>query len=314
MGAGAPAFSIQMHPFFLEMATLGDGSDPRWDPLKAACSETGTSCCAGFNLREGRAIWIAQILINSSGEVEWVRRKLKPTHAERSVYADGDGSDFKVTEVEGVGRVGALNCWEHLQPLSKFVQFSKNEEFHVGAWPNFGVCYKAATALSMECNMAASQTYALEGQCFFIACSNVVTEKYSQKLSELIGMLPQDGIKADPEDPESRFAVPPAIDPVAMGLMDMMVAPDVGGVAAIFSPDGGRMTKPTDPKAEVFVYADCVRAALNAASAAADPTGHYYRGDVYHVVLNTSRRQGNSHAVREVNEGTDAPGNSTKII
>ena len=67
---------------------------------------------------------------------------MQVVHAERTVYADGDGSDFYVTDVAGVGRVGALNCWEHLAPLSNFVQLSKNEEFHVGAWPNLGVCDK----------------------------------------------------------------------------------------------------------------------------------------------------------------------------
>jgi aliphatic nitrilase len=314
--AGVPAFSIQMHPFFLELATLGGASDPRWEPLKLACRESGVACCAGFNLKEDRAIWIAQILINGAGEIEWVRRKLKPTHAERTVYADGDGSDFYVTDVEGVGRVGALNCWEHLAPLSKFVQFSKDEEFHVGAWPNFGVCNKTATALSMEVNMAASQTYAVEGSCFFIACSSTLTEKYAAKLKELIGMLPTEGIKAFPDDPDSRYALPPAINPVEMGMLDLFVTPDVGAVAAVFGPDGGRMTAPTDPKEDVIVYADCPRAGLLASKATVDPTGHYYRGDVYHVVMDTTRRQGSERAVREVNDDctTNSSANNTEVI
>jgi nitrilase len=34
-----------------------------------------------------------------------------------------------------VGRVGALSCWEHMQPLLKYHTMSLREQIHVAAWP-----------------------------------------------------------------------------------------------------------------------------------------------------------------------------------
>jgi nitrilase len=64
------------------------------------------------------------------------RRKLKPTHMERTVFGDANGSSLNnVAELEGVGRVGALACWEHMQPLLKYHTISLHEQIHVAAWP-----------------------------------------------------------------------------------------------------------------------------------------------------------------------------------
>ena len=58
----------------------------------------------------------------------------------------------------------------------------------------------------------------------------------------------------------------------------MFVASDVVAVAAVFGPDGGRMTAPTGPKDDMIVYSDCPRVGPFASEACADPSGHYYRG------------------------------------
>src|SRR6202035_255719 len=67
------------------------------------------------------------------GETIAKRRKLRPTHAERTVFGEGDGSDLAVHDRADVGRLGALCCWEHLQPLSKYAMYAQNEQVHVGA-------------------------------------------------------------------------------------------------------------------------------------------------------------------------------------
>ena len=90
------------------------------------------------------------------------------------------------------------------------------------------------------------------------------------------------------------------------------------------------MTAPTDPKDNVIVYDDYPRAGLLAFTACADPTGHYYRGlhlknmsdaesclvlgDVYHVVLDTTRRQGSGQAAREVNDDCTANGSVSNTM
>lgn len=32
-------------------------------------------------------------------------------------------------------KVGALSCWEHIQPLLKYHTYLQGEEIHVSAWP-----------------------------------------------------------------------------------------------------------------------------------------------------------------------------------
>ena len=78
---------------------------------------------------------MGQWLIGPDGETIAKRRKLRPTHAERTVFGEGDGSDLAVHDRADVGRLGALCCWEHLQPLSKYAMYAQNEQVHVGAWP-----------------------------------------------------------------------------------------------------------------------------------------------------------------------------------
>ena len=90
-------------------------------------------------------------------------------HSERrTVFGEGDGSDMTVKDTN-IGRVGALCCWEHLQPLNKYAMYSQNEQIHVAAWPSFSLYKGAAYALGAELNTSASQMYAAEGQCFVIA-------------------------------------------------------------------------------------------------------------------------------------------------
>ena len=90
----------------------------------------------GFSENDNNSLYIAQCTISSAGEIIMKRRKLKPTHMERTVFGDAGGQSLNnVVEVEGVGKVGALACWEHMQPLLKYHTMSLNEEIHVAAWP-----------------------------------------------------------------------------------------------------------------------------------------------------------------------------------
>ena len=63
--------------------------------------------------RQAGSLYIAQWIIYENGETVAQRRKLKPTHVERTVFGEGDGSDLSVWETS-LGRIGALCCWEHL--------------------------------------------------------------------------------------------------------------------------------------------------------------------------------------------------------
>lgn len=90
----------------------------------------------GFSERDGSSVYIAQALIDESGKIAMRRRKMKPTHMERTIFGDASGECLaRVVPLPEVGRVGGLSCWEHIQPLLKYYTFSQNEDIHVAAWP-----------------------------------------------------------------------------------------------------------------------------------------------------------------------------------
>jgi nitrilase len=102
----------------------------------AAARTARIAVVLGFSENDHNSLYLAQCIISASGAIVMKRRKLKPTHMERTVFGDGDGASLNnVADVDGVGRVGALNCWEHMQPLLKYHTNSLHEQIHIAAWP-----------------------------------------------------------------------------------------------------------------------------------------------------------------------------------
>lgn len=90
----------------------------------------------GFSENYKGSLYISQAIINAEGSIEVLRRKLKATHMERTIFGDASGSSLhNVVELPDVGRVGALACWEHTQPLLKYHTYHQRESIHVAAWP-----------------------------------------------------------------------------------------------------------------------------------------------------------------------------------
>lgn len=107
--------------------------------MKRICDEARDNKIAvvlGFSEDDNNSLYISQCIISKAGEVVLKRRKLKPTHMERTVFGDGSGGALSnVADIEGVGKVGALSCWEHIQPLLKYHTTGLREQVHVAAWP-----------------------------------------------------------------------------------------------------------------------------------------------------------------------------------
>jgi hypothetical protein len=102
----------------------------------AAARKSSIAVVLGFSENDHNSLYIAQCTISPSGAVVMKRRKFKPTHMERTVYGDAGGSSLNnVNNIDAVGRVGALSCWEHMQPLLKYHTISLHEEVHVAGWP-----------------------------------------------------------------------------------------------------------------------------------------------------------------------------------
>ena len=206
----------------------------------------------GLSERDAASLYIGQWLIGPDGETIARRRKLKPTHVERTVYGEGDGRDLAIFDT-ALGRVGALCCWEHLQPLSKYAMYAQNEQVHIAAWPSFSV-YADAHQLSAEVNNAVTLTYAVEGGCFVVAPTAVVSR-------QMIDILCTDDSKK--------------------GLLR-----EGGGGARIYSPDGRVLSQDIAPTEEGIVYGEIDIGLISLAKMATDPAGHYARPDVTQLILN----------------------------
>ena len=176
---------------------------------------------------------------------------------ERTIFGEGDGSDFFVRETP-LGRIGALCCWEHLNPLDKFAMYSQNEQVHVGAWPGFALYAGKAFALGPEINTSVSQVYAAEGQCFVLAASTLVTP-------EIQGMICDTDFKRE-------------------------LLPLGGGAARMFAPDGSPMGNVLPDTQEGLLLGDIDLDMISLAKSAADPSGHYSRPDVFHLLVNQEKR------------------------
>ncbi len=207
----------------------------------------------GHSEKYAGSLYMGQWIIGPDGETIAQRRKLKPTHVERTVFGEGDGSDLTVFDTE-LGRVGALCCWEHLQPLSKYAMYAQNEQVHIAAWPSFSLYRGGAYALGAEVNNAASRIYAVEGQCFVVAPCATVS-------ASMIEMLCGN-------DPAKR-----------------QLLLEGGGFAAIYAPDGQLICESLPEGQEGLVYADIDLGMISLAKAAADPAGHYSRPDVTRLLL-----------------------------
>jgi nitrilase len=247
----SPAAGMAFVPSYAASSMTRAGAE--MDRICRAAAQHRVQVVLGFSERDRGSLYMAQAFISESGKLISVRRKLKPTHVERSVFGEGDGSDLQVHDT-ALGRVGGLNCWEHLQPLTKYAMYSQGEEIHVGAWPSFSVYRGGAQALGPEVNTAASLIYAVEGQTFVVAPCAVIGPAALERFcdTDVKRQLLQVG----------------------------------GGFARIYGPEGSALAEPLPETEEGIVFADLNPDLIAIAKSAADPVGHYSRPDVLRLLVN----------------------------
>lgn len=264
---GAPAWGMQFVGRYFDNSIEIGGDHDR--TLAEAAARNGMHVIVGVSERAGGSLYMGQWHYGPDGEIVNRRRKLKPTHVERTVFGEGDGSDIVVHDTD-IGRVGALCCWEHLQPLTKYAMYAQHEQIHIASWPSFSLYRGAAYALGPELNTSASQMYAAEGQCFVLAACATVSDA-------MIDML------CDTPDKHQFLQAG-------------------GGFASIFGPDGAPIGEKLAENEEGLLIAEIDLAMIAYAKAAADPVGHYSRPDVLRLMFNP----GATPAVMHFDEGHKA--------
>ena len=251
---GTPLWGSQFVPRYHQNSLTLEGK--RMSRLREAARQAEITVVMGYSERSGGSLYMSQAIIGPDGELIGNRRKLKPTHVERSVYGEGDGSDLAVFDLP-FGRLGALCCWEHYQTLTKFAMYSQHEQVHVASWPSQSLYQPMVRTFGLQVNEAAMRMYAVEGQVFVVNSSNVID---------------QDCLDLFCDTPEKRK------------LLELG-----GGWARFFGPDGGDLAAPLPHDEEGILYAEIDLSAISLAKAAADPVGHYARPDVLSLRFNRSK-------------------------
>lgn len=82
----------------------------------------------------GHSLYCSLVLIDDTGEVRNVHRKLMPTYEERLAWSPGDGHGLRCFDIDGF-TVGGLNCWENWMPLARSALYAQGEDLHIATWP-----------------------------------------------------------------------------------------------------------------------------------------------------------------------------------
>ncbi len=163
-----PYFSYVQRPFemlgqnliLLEQAVTVPS--PATFAIGEACRQAGVVASIGVNERDGGTIYNAQLLFDADGTLIQHRRKLTPTHHERMIWGQGDGSGLRAVD-SAVGRVGQLACWEHYIPLARYALMADGEQIHAAMYPGSfgGDLFAEQTEINIR-------QHALESACFVV--------------------------------------------------------------------------------------------------------------------------------------------------
>ncbi len=237
---------------------------PQMGRIRAAVKKAGMFVVLGYSERAGASLYMAQAFIAPDGQIVHHRRKIKPTHIERTIWGDGQAESLKCVVDSPFGRIGGLNCWEHLQPLLRYYEYSQGVQIHVASWPaEFAMPDPAKMPGWLyhetgEASYRASQFLAIEGQAFVLVASQVLTEANLEK----------NNLQGNP-----------------------VTTTPGGGFSMIFGPDGKPLCDPVAPGVEAILAANVNLRDIDYPKAFIDVVGHYARPDLLSLLVNPKAAQ-----------------------
>ena len=213
---------------------------PVTQALATAAKRHAMVIVMGVNERDGGTLYNAQLVFDADGSLVLKRRKITPTYHERMIWGMGDGAGLKVVDT-AAGRVGALACWEHYNPLARYALMAQGEEIHAAQFP--GSLVGQIFADQMEVTI---RHHALEAGCFVVNATGWLTD------AQIAAIQPNEKLQK--------------------GLRG-------GNCTAIVSPEGKHLVPPMT-EGEGLLIADCDMALITKRKRMMDSVGHYARPEL----------------------------------
>ena len=192
---------------------------PGWvtDIFSRHAAKYGMVLVIGVNERDHGSLYNTQLIFDADGTLALKRRKITPTYHERMIWGQGDGSGLKVVPTK-VGRVGALACWEHYNPLARFSLMAQHEEIHCAQFPGslVGPIFRDQIEVTIK-------HHALESGCFVINSTGWLTEEQIATLSpnEKMRKALRGGCYTAIISPEGVPLCPPVTEGEGMAIADL---------------------------------------------------------------------------------------------
>jgi nitrilase len=239
----APAAMGKEHLALYDEAVTVPG--PTVDAVADAARAARAVVVLGVNERAHGTLYNAQLVFDADGRLVLCRRKITPTFHERMVWGQGDGAGLRAVDTRA-GRIGALACWEHYNPLARFALMADHEEIHVAMFP--GSLVGSIFAEQIEVTI---RHHALESGCFVVNATGWLTAEQRAELAAGTGL-----------------------ERAVSG----------GCFTAIVSPEGSLIGKPLT-EGEGIVYADLDFALITKRKRMMDSVGHYSRPELLSLLV-----------------------------
>jgi nitrilase len=216
------------------------------DAVSRAAQAYNMVVVLGINERDHGSLYNTQLIFDADGCLLLKRRKITPTYHERMVWGQGDGAGLKVLDT-AVGKVGALACWEHYNPLARYALMAQHEQIHCAQFPG-----SLVGQIFTEQIEVTIRHHALESGCFVVNSTGWLSPEQVQQIT--------------PDD---------KLQKVLSG----------GCYTAIVSPEGTLLCDPIT-EGEGMAIADLDFSLITKRKRMMDSVGHYARPELLHMTLN----------------------------